>query len=75
MDYREYVDVLTPSPEARPLIVGGVVAYLLTSWLASPLVAAWLDISGEDAMYLLVGLALMGFLAYLTSIRPRLVDM
>eukprot|EP01047_Picozoa_sp_COSAG01_P087336 COSAG01_NODE_20055_length_973_cov_4.898169_1_plen_51_part_10 len=48
VDYREYVDVLTPSPEARPLIVGGVVAYLLTSWLASPLVAAWLDISGED---------------------------
>ena len=78
VDYREYVDVLTPSPEARPLIVGGVAVYLLTSVLTelvsnnavavvlTPIAIALADAMGFDARPLVVAVMVAASASFAT---------
>jgi hypothetical protein len=74
-DYREHVNVLVPDPENVPVVIGGTAAYIVASCVVAPSLGAVLEISSFDAFSLFMGAGLMGALAYITSIRPRVVDM
>jgi hypothetical protein len=69
------VDVLTPDAENIPYICGFGCVSITTLWVLSPFLAGMLGISAGDFLTCAAAAVILGFLVYLSAIRPRVVDM